>query len=93
MTIKLLDWDKKETEVDVGDLEDIATMMIRVVSGDEILEVVYKDYCRLSFDSSCTRYQGFYDGEYDIYDFRKEDNLLTDPRFINRKSSYDFERW
>lgn len=90
MKIKLLDWSGKASFVDV-DIDKVAVMTIRVVTGDEILNVIYKDYSVEEFDSCNAREMDFYDGSYEIYDFRnnKDDNLLFDKRFLNRTSSYD----
>lgn len=90
MTIKLLDYKDKETLVDVGELETIGRMEIDVVSGDEILTVVYKDFTTRKFDSSSNRMMDFPDGGYMIYNANQKENALFDPRFVNRKSSYDY---
>ena len=92
MEIKLLDWNKKETIVEIGDLDDIAKMEIDVISGDEILTVVYKDYTIRKFDSSCDRMADFYDYGYEIYDFNNSENRIDDPKFLNRTDSYWIER-
>jgi hypothetical protein len=90
MTIKLLDYQGKETMVDVGELDTIGSMEIDVVTGDEVLTVVYKDFTRRRFDSSCDRLADFNDGGYEIYNATKEKNALFDPRFVGRKNSYEY---
>lgn len=92
MIIKLMDWADKETLFDVGDINDIAVMHIKVVTGDEILTVIYKDYSTKTFDSSNCRLMDFFDGEYDIYAADGSVNLLEDERFINRENTFWFER-
>lgn len=88
MEIKLLDYAKNETIVEIGNLDDIAKMEIDVITGDEILTVVYKDYTIRKFDSSRDRMADFYDDGYEIYDFNKSENLIDDPKFLNRTDSY-----
>ena len=90
MTIKLLDYQDKETLVDVGELDTIGYMEIEVVTGDEILTVVYKDFTSRRFDSSSDRRMNFNDGRYEIYNTTKAKNALVDPRFIGRKTSYEY---
>ena len=91
MKIKILDYSGKASYVDV-DIDKVARMTIRVITGDEILNVIYKDYSVEEFDSSNSREADFNDFEYEIYDFRndKDDNLLLDKMFLNRTSSYDY---
>lgn len=90
MTVKLLDYAGKAVEVDVGDINDIGSMRIRVVTGDEILTVVHKDFTVEEFDSSGCRMRDFWDGEYEIYSATTGLNELNREAFINRTSSYWF---
>lgn len=90
MTIKLLDYQGKETMVDVGELDTIGSMEIDVVTGDEILTVVYKDFTRRRFDSSRDRRVNFNDGGYEIYNVNESNNALFDPKFVDRKTSYEY---
>lgn len=88
MILKLLDYNDDATEHEIGNLEDIAAIMIRVVSGDEIANVIYKDYTVKDFDSSDTREMDFYDFDYEIYRFDVKNNLIDNPKFKERRSSY-----
>lgn len=88
MKIELLDYASNRVSVDVGDLDDIAKIVISVISGDEVLEVIYKDYTSEVFDSSTDRMMDFYDDEYEIYNVDEPYNLIDIPEFINRKTSY-----
>lgn len=92
MTIKLLDRTAKETRVDIGDLKDIAVMRIDVVTGDEILTVIYTDYSVKKFDSSNDRLANFADNDYEIYNIVTGVNLLTDDEFMGRTNSYWYRR-
>ena len=88
MKIKLLDYENKTKVVDVGDIKEIESMYIDVITGDEVLVVVYKDYTIKKFDSSNTRCEDSYDAEYPIYNEQIGINLLKDEDFLNRKDSY-----
>ena len=90
MTVKLLDWAKREVNVDVGNIDDIESMHMSVVTGDEILTVIYKDYTEKKFDSSNDRWANFYDGEYDVYNATTGLKLFDMDEFVNRKRSYWF---
>lgn len=90
MMLKLLDYRGRVTEEDIGDLENIARITIDVITGDEIATVIRKDYTETHYDSSNCRMDDYCDHSYEVYDFKKKENLLTDPMWQNRKSSYWF---
>ena len=90
MKIKLLDYENKIKVVDVGDIKEIGSMYIEVLSGDEVLYVIYKDYTIKEFDSSNTRREDSLEGEYPIYNEQLSINFLKDEDFLNRKNSYDY---
>ena len=90
MKIKLLDYEKKNKVVDIGDIKEIGSMYIEVLSGDEVLLIIYKDYTIKEFDSSNTRREDSLEGEYPIYNEQLGINLLKDEDFLNRKDSYDY---
>jgi hypothetical protein len=91
MTVKLLDYRHRPVEVEVGDIETIGCMRMEVLSGDEILEVIRKDFTIEKFDSyPGGRYVGYPDGEYDVYNPAAGINLFNKAAFMNRTSSYWF---
>ena len=92
MKLRLIDYENRGKEFEIGSIEDIARIIIEVVSGDEIAHVLYKDYTEKCFDSGEKRMYDFQDGQYEVYDFRKpnEKNLLLDRKWLNRVTSYDF---
>ena len=63
---------------------------MRVVTGDEILQVIYKDYTIEEFDSSDDRNAEFYNGEYDVYNVVTGLNLFDKEAFMKRTRSYWF---
>ena len=56
-------------------------MQVNVVTGDEILNVTYKDGSEKRFDSSDDRTRDFYDGNYELYNTETEPeiNELENP--------------
>ena len=90
MTIRLVDYKGDDTVVEIGELDTIAKMTIKVVTGDEILTVIYKDYRVREFDSCYTRNTDYFDDEYIIYDFTRpeESLLLHDDDFNHRHNTY-----
>ena len=89
MIIKLLDYEGTPVEHDVGNIEDIARMIMTVLAGDETLRVIYKDYSEKHFDSSDCRSIDYRDNEYELYNhLRPEESILNKDEFKNRTSSY-----
>ena len=87
MVINLIDYNNCKHPVDIGDLDNIKIMAIHVVTGDEILYVLYKDDTEKVFDSSEDRMGDFDDGAYMVYAFG--DWFIDKDKFMNRKTSYD----
>lgn len=92
MRLTIIDYAGRRKRADIGSKEDIATIDIVVLSGDEIADVTYKDYTRKRFDSCDDRISDFFDDAYEIYHFRKKNNLIDNPLWLKRSSSYD-DRW
>ena len=83
MKIKLLDCEDKISFVDVGDIKEIESIDIDVITGDEVLVVLYKDYTIKKFDSSNTRCEDRHEGRYLIYNEQLGINLLKDKDFYD----------
>lgn len=76
-----------EFDVDLDD-EGIAVARLEVVSGDEVLEVVYKDGDIKTFDADLwTRLVDFHDAMYVLVVDGKW--VVDKERFLARKGSYD----
>lgn len=88
MEIKLLDWEGKSTVVDIGDLTEIGAMRMQVITGYEVLTVIYKDYTIERFDSSSCRDVDIVDNEYEIYNITNGINVLNNHDFLSRKDPY-----
>jgi hypothetical protein len=83
-----MDYDDKKTKVNLDRFEDVVRLSIKVVTGDEILEVLYKNYDIEEYDSSDCRLTDYFDGEYCIYDIIKDINIIE--QWNNRKDSYEY---
>lgn len=91
--IYILDYEGKKTEVEIEDFDNVKRMTITVLSGDEVLDVVYKNGTTRRYDSSDCRWYSYYDCEYDIYEYDETENPIDDPEWLNRKKSYDCLDW
>lgn len=102
MELTLMNYRNDKVSVDIGDREDIGTIFISIISGDEIAHITYKDFSQKRFDSNELlgelRLMDFDDGCYMLYNINEcymlynineKDNLLDNPKWINRTSSYD----
>ena len=89
MKVKLLDYRYRAREVEIGDLDDIICAILEIRSGDETLNVIYKNGETAFFDSTDDRIQSFDDGSFIVY-VEGSVNLLTSERFINRTETWDW---
>ena len=81
MKLKIMNCYEDEIEVDIGELDNIAEIQIRVLSGDEILIATKKDGTTIEEDSDRHfRTMSFFDGEYTIYDSAKGINRIEEWR-------------
>lgn len=76
------------TDIDLDNLEDILSLYVLVLSGDEVLTVTYKDGSSACYDSSNCRTIGFYDGEYALYNSEVGINKITDE-YLKSENSYE----
>lgn len=94
--LKLFDWNNNysETTIDIDNLSSVESITIRVITGDEIAYINYKDGSSKKFDSSKDRLIDYDDGSYTLY-VDGQVNLIDE--FLNRKDSYDMfrrsEKW
>jgi hypothetical protein len=75
-----------DTGVDISDLSNIEKIMIRVVTGDEIAIIYYKDGNAAVYDSSKCRSEDYKEALYTLYNFDTGVNRID--KFLNRKDSY-----
>lgn len=87
--ITIMDYNNNKRKITIKNFEDVVKMEIEVVSGDEILNVLYKDYSTENYDSSDCRMMDFADDFYTIYDITKNINYINS--WNKRTSSYDFD--
>lgn len=83
MKIFAMDWESKKHEIDV-DVEDVTSVDVTVVSGDEILSIVTKSGIQHTYDAGVgRRIMNFYDGEYTVTEKKLGE-------WMGRKSSYEW---
>lgn len=88
--LMLFDFDNKETNtgIDLNNLDDILRIDIRVISGDEIARITYKNGEIKIFDGTTEpRNMDFDDGEYCIYQKGVKNDI---DEWLKRKNSYDW---
>lgn len=70
MVITVYDWSNKPKFIDVPaeSIDDIASIDISIVSGDETGSINLKDGTIILFDASDDRCMAFYDGDYTVSD-------------------------
>ena len=88
MIIELMDYRDKKVTFDIGNIEDIVSIIIEVITGDEIATVLYKNYTTKVFDSSPTRIDDYFDYKYTLYDVINGVDHLSHEIFLTRKISY-----
>lgn len=85
--INIMDYQGKKSKVKIDNFDNVVRLEIEVISGDEILYVLYKDYSTEKYDSAEDRIMDFNDAFYCIYDITKNINHLD--KWKKRTSSYD----
>lgn len=79
---------KTKTGVDLDDLSEILRIDIRVITGDEVARITYKNGDIKIFDGTTAfRDMDFDDGEYCIYQAGVKNDI---DEWIDRKDSYDW---
>ena len=91
MILKLLNYRGEEEEVEIGDINDISLITIRIMAGDEVATIRYKDGDMDGYDSDdgSRNIWAPFDGEYDIYNCNLENNPIFDDEWLNREDSYE----
>ena len=84
------DWDDKKIPITLKDgynLDDIRFSGVTVLSGDEVLDIHYNDYeCQRIDCGQGRRIRDYYDGSYVV-------EPADIPKWLERKSSYDYKFW
>ena len=64
--IYIRDYARKKKKVIIPQFENVKRISVQILSGDEILNVVYSDCSTKRFDSCDCRTADYYDGEYNL---------------------------
>ena len=90
--IEIMNYAGKKVPVEIKNFNNVVKLIIEIVSGDEILHVLYKDYIEETYDSCYMlddfRIMDFFDDKYTIYDITKNINCIDS--WSKRKDSYDY---
>lgn len=83
--VRLLDYKDNPKKYTIENFENVALLHFKVLSGDGVLTVIYKDGTTETFDSSDCRLTDFNDGEWHL-----------PPKYLGAinlmKSHYDFDK-
>lgn len=85
--IEIMDYENIKRKIKIDDFENVVKLNIKVVAGDEILQIIRKDYSEESYDSCDFRLRDFLDNCYTIYDITKNIDYLK--KWKKRTDSYD----
>ena len=81
--------EKVKSNIDISNLDDILRIDIKVISGDEVAEVTYKNGDKKIFDSDTHwRMMDYQDEDYCIYQAGKINHI---EEWEKRKDSYDWD--
>lgn len=87
MNLKIMDYAHREYYALDVPLDDVESVMVRIISGDELLRVKFKDgderFLDVSEINNDHRIMGFYDGEYEV----PNEDLI---KWNERKDTYDW---
>lgn len=89
--IEIMDYRGKKTTIKIRNFNDVVKLQVEVISGDEVLHILYKDYSQETYDScymlNNSRMINYFDFFYTIYDITE--NVDRIEKWAKRKSSYD----
>ena len=87
--LNIIDFRNRKKKITINNFENVLIIKIDVVTGDEILTVVYKNGKKIKFDSSSDRMLDFFDYTYYILDKSNDFDIIK--KWVERETSYDFE--
>ena len=91
--IKIMNYNSSKVPVKIENFDNVVRLTIEVISGDEILHILYKDYTEETYDSCYMlgdyRFCDFNDDEYIIYDTTKNIDYINS--WNKRKCSYSYK--
>lgn len=84
--MKIYNYENKAVEISI-DFNKVDEITVTILSGDEVLDILYLDGSSEQFDSSNDRITNYFDGTYIPYSVRRGINFLD--KWIERTDSYD----
>lgn len=90
--LEIMDYndEKIKTKINLDKLDEILLIIIEVVSGDELISVIYQNGEYERFNSNYRRIMNFYEGGYILYSKKEKINRIEE--FLKRKDSYELLR-
>ena len=82
----ILDYNNERTNLSI-DLTKVDEITVTILTGDEVIDILYLDGTSDHYDSSDARITDYYDGSYVPYSIRRGINYYND--WLERKDSYD----
>ncbi len=87
--ITIRNFKNNKRNIKIKDFENVVRLSIEVISGDEILKILRKDYSEEEYDSCDCRIFDFSDDYYTIYDITKNIDFIK--QWNKRKNSYNYD--
>lgn len=91
MVTQIYDYANRGKDCDIGDPAEILCLVVTVLSGDELLTVVYQDGGIKRFSSNSLRNMDFYDGSYVVTGDSMEEWVNWMPP-ADSECTYSYER-
>lgn len=82
----ILDYKNKCMNLPI-DLTKVDEIMVTILTGDEVVDILYLDGTSDHYDSSEERYTSYFDGSYIPYSIRRGIDYYND--WLKREDSYD----
>lgn len=83
--ITIVDFKGNKKTISINNFENVVSIYVTILSGDEVLEVLYKNGRTKTFDSSDYRIMNYYGGGYFL-------NLSKIDEFSKMNNSYEKQR-
>lgn len=83
--ITIVDFKGNKKTISINNFENVVSIYVTILSGDEVLEVLYKNGRTKTFDSSDYRIMNYYCGGYFL-------NLSKIDEFSKMNNSYEKQR-
>lgn len=88
----IVDYERVPKTITIDNFEDVTSIHIKILSGDEVATVIRKDCVSETYDSSDCRWTDYYDGEYILNpEHIEEFNNLTGSSYERHTKYLEFK--